>query len=41
MTGSMIIEKDMSSHDKMKITYKDILWQQLIKKTQVTVVIVW
>ena len=25
MTGSMIIEKDMSSHDKMKITYKDIL----------------
>ena len=45
MTGPMIIEKDKSSHDKMKITYKDILWQQLIKKlpvrTQVTVVIVW
>jgi len=25
MTGSMIIEKDTSSNDKMKITYMDIL----------------
>ena len=25
MTGPMIIERDMSSHDKMKITYTDIL----------------
>jgi hypothetical protein len=25
MTGPMIIEKDTSSHDKMKITYTDIL----------------